>query len=144
MLASYVNALADLAQPKASMPLLHDQARLNAYQIALSAALHELPGDMRNAVISGLMTPCLLYILLLPQPLAIPILSNPGVPEIPAATPPPPSPPQASLALLPKSDRLSQVDNLPANSVLVWPRVVLLASILPLGGVTYAPSALIT
>ena len=45
MLAGYINALADLAQPKASIPLLLDQNRLNAYQIAIDAALHELPGN---------------------------------------------------------------------------------------------------
>lgn len=55
VLASYINALADLAQPKASIPLLHDEARLNAYQAALAGALHELPGDMLNAVMPGLM-----------------------------------------------------------------------------------------
>lgn len=50
VLASYINALADLAQPKASIPLLYDQARLDAYQMALSGALHELPGSLLNAV----------------------------------------------------------------------------------------------
>ena len=64
VLASYINALADLAQPKASIPLLHDQARLNAYQIALAGALHELPGDILDAVMSGLSygTQSLVYI----------------------------------------------------------------------------------
>lgn len=45
VLASYINALADLAQPKASILLLHDQARLYAYQTAIAGALQELPGD---------------------------------------------------------------------------------------------------
>lgn len=45
MLADYINALADLAQPKASIPLLYDQARLDAYQTAIGAALYELPGE---------------------------------------------------------------------------------------------------
>ena len=44
MLADYMNALADLVQPKASIPLLYDRARLDAYQMAIGAALHELPG----------------------------------------------------------------------------------------------------
>ena len=55
VLASYINALADLAQPKASIPLLHDDARLNAYQAALAGAVHELPGDVLTAVMPGLM-----------------------------------------------------------------------------------------
>lgn len=53
VLASYINALADLAQPKASIPLLHDQARLNAYQMALDGALHELPGNLLDIDTSG-------------------------------------------------------------------------------------------
>lgn len=57
VLASYINALADLAQPKASIILLHDQARLNAYQIALAGSLQELPGDMLNIIMSGLFAP---------------------------------------------------------------------------------------
>ena len=44
MLADYVQALADLAQPKACIPLLHDHSRLDAYHMAIDAALHELPG----------------------------------------------------------------------------------------------------
>lgn len=46
LLAGYINALADLAQPKTSILLLHDQARLDAYQTALAGALQELPGDL--------------------------------------------------------------------------------------------------
>lgn len=44
-LAEYVHALADLAQPKACIPLLHDHTRLSAFQTAIGGALHELPGD---------------------------------------------------------------------------------------------------
>ena len=44
MLAEYVHALADLAQPKGCIPLLQDQSRLDAFQTAIEGALHELPG----------------------------------------------------------------------------------------------------
>ncbi|KAL0046712.1 hypothetical protein WJX82_008116 [Trebouxia sp. C0006] len=44
MLAEYVHALADLAQPKGCTPLLQDQSRLDAFQTAIESALHELPG----------------------------------------------------------------------------------------------------
>jgi len=44
MLAEYVHALADLAQPKGCIPLLQDQSRLYAFQTAIEGALHELPG----------------------------------------------------------------------------------------------------
>ena len=45
MMAEYVHALADLAHPKACIPLLHDHARLDAFRTAIKGALHELPGD---------------------------------------------------------------------------------------------------
>ena len=44
MLAEYVHALADLAQPKGCTPLLQDQSRLDAFQTTIESALHELPG----------------------------------------------------------------------------------------------------
>ncbi len=44
MLADYVHALADLAHPKACIPLLHDPPRLDAFQKAIAGALKELPG----------------------------------------------------------------------------------------------------
>jgi len=44
MLAEYVHALADLAQPKGCIFFLHDQSRLDAFQAAIEGALHELPG----------------------------------------------------------------------------------------------------
>ena len=44
MLAEYVRALADLAQPKGCISLLHDQSRLDAFQAAIEGAVHELPG----------------------------------------------------------------------------------------------------
>ena len=44
MLAEYVHALADLAQPKGCIPVLQDQSRLDAFQAAIEGALHELPG----------------------------------------------------------------------------------------------------
>ncbi|DBA90775.1 TPA: hypothetical protein ACH3X1_003982 [Trebouxia sp. C0004] len=44
MLAEYVHALADLAQPKGCIPLLQDQSRLDAFQTAIESALRELPG----------------------------------------------------------------------------------------------------
>ena len=75
VLASYINALADLAQPKASIPLLHDQPRLNAYQIALAGALHELPGYKLTTVMSGLMPPVVLHVL-------FNTLANPSLPSV--------------------------------------------------------------
>lgn len=48
-LAAFVNGLADLAQPKASLPVLADTHLLNAYQAAIKGALQELPG--KTAVI---------------------------------------------------------------------------------------------
>lgn len=50
MLTEYVHALADLAQPKACIPLLHDHARLDAFQTAIKGALHELPGDCNSCL----------------------------------------------------------------------------------------------
>ena len=47
MLANYVTALSDLAQPKSCIPLLHDQVRLDAFQAAIDSALNELPGMSR-------------------------------------------------------------------------------------------------
>lgn len=44
LLAGYVGALSDLAQPKGCIPLLHDETRLDAFQAAISSALDELPG----------------------------------------------------------------------------------------------------
>jgi hypothetical protein len=40
----YVSALADLANPKAALPLLADERRLAAYEAAIVAALEEQPG----------------------------------------------------------------------------------------------------
>ncbi|CAL8464829.1 g4364 [Coccomyxa elongata] len=44
MLMGYVSALADLAAPKAALPLLADEHRLAAYEAAIAAALCEQPG----------------------------------------------------------------------------------------------------
>ncbi|EIE22937.1 hypothetical protein COCSUDRAFT_83709 [Coccomyxa subellipsoidea C-169] len=44
MLMGYVSALADLANPKAALPLLADERRLAAYEAAIAAALIEQPG----------------------------------------------------------------------------------------------------
>ncbi|KAK9917705.1 hypothetical protein WJX75_007354 [Coccomyxa subellipsoidea] len=44
MLMGYVSALADLANPKAALPLLADERRLAAYEAAIVAALEEQPG----------------------------------------------------------------------------------------------------
>ena len=41
----YVSALADLAKPKAALPLLADERRLAAYEAAIVAALEEQPGE---------------------------------------------------------------------------------------------------
>lgn len=41
----YVSALADLANPKAALPLLADERRLAAYEAAIVAALEEQPGE---------------------------------------------------------------------------------------------------
>lgn len=41
----YVTALADLAAPKAALPLLHDPQRLTAFEAAMFAALEKQPGD---------------------------------------------------------------------------------------------------
>lgn len=40
----YVSALADLANPKAALPLLTDERRLAAFEAGIAAALKEQPG----------------------------------------------------------------------------------------------------
>lgn len=47
----YVSALADLANPKAALPLLADERRLAAYEAAIAAALIEQPGAGRRLVL---------------------------------------------------------------------------------------------
>ncbi len=44
LMTRYVSALADLAAPKAALPLLADERRLAAYEAAIAAALCEQPG----------------------------------------------------------------------------------------------------
>ena len=44
LLAQLVTALADLAAPKKTLPLLQDPARISFYEAALSALISELPG----------------------------------------------------------------------------------------------------
>jgi hypothetical protein len=44
-LCGLVNAFADLAHPKAALPLLRDAPRLSAYKAATEALLSEQPGN---------------------------------------------------------------------------------------------------
>ena len=47
MLCGLVNALADLARPKAALALLHDTPRLSAYRLAIHAAVSGESGAAR-------------------------------------------------------------------------------------------------
>ena len=44
LLASFIEGLTDVAQPKACLPLLGDVVQLEAFQKAVHGALQELPG----------------------------------------------------------------------------------------------------
>ena len=44
-LATYINALADLAAPKKAMAMLSDTARLEAFDAGIRTALQRKPGD---------------------------------------------------------------------------------------------------
>ena len=47
MLCGLANTLADLAHPKAALPLLADLPRLSAYEAAIQDALQERPGGQQ-------------------------------------------------------------------------------------------------
>ena len=44
LLASFIEGMTDLAQPKACLPLLSDGVQLDAFHRAIKGALQELPG----------------------------------------------------------------------------------------------------
>ena len=50
LLASFIEGMTDLAQPKACLPLLSDHVQLDAFQKAIKGALQELPGKSRYTV----------------------------------------------------------------------------------------------
>ncbi len=58
MLADYLNALADLAHPKAALPILHDEARVLSYEHAIQEAVRRHEG---NICLLFRVTTCLLF-----------------------------------------------------------------------------------